>query len=187
MASDRLKKLIEEVESVSASYAESSSQLSDLIVAFENRLNSLKGKVQVQVTGASVTLGFVRGPKRWELVVSDTSARGKRGPLTAAPVSVKAHAVPLFEKLLEKMVEAHKAAKTPADLARLQLRSMLAQFESATPEKPSSPMEEGTAPFREIAELIALHQLASIGPPKNGEHPLATLLEKWAPDEEEAK
>ena len=70
MASDRVRELFEQVESLSDSYATESSRLSDYIEAFEKRLIALKGKTCVQVEERGLRLGFGRWSDRWRLTVS---------------------------------------------------------------------------------------------------------------------
>ena len=68
MASDRLKELFQEVESLADSYGKQSTRLSNQIYAFEKRLTDLKGKVLAEAKDkAGLRLGFVSKLTLWRV------------------------------------------------------------------------------------------------------------------------
>ena len=109
MANNRLKELIAQVESASESLGQVSTELSNHIAVFERFLDSLKGKVEVEVKSKDgvtpvVTLRFERDRSGWALFVRSRADSMTTWLLGGAPIGLKARAVALFEALLTRML-----------------------------------------------------------------------------------
>lgn len=134
MASNRLKELMDQVESSSDSYAHLSTQLSDEIVAFEDQLNLLKGKVAVsiRIEGSNMLI-FCRSGDRWRLELRrDFGSSKDSWPLTAASVPDKARAVCRFAELLGRMIDAHKSQRKEVEKALDSLSKLSASTRKTT-------------------------------------------------------
>ena len=132
MTSDRLDKLILQLETITPKYGHLASKLSDSIAVIEERLASLESKTTCEVAHGMVTLSFGRNRDKWALIVRDRSVRHELGmpaggrALRTAPLAAKIKAVALIEPLLEKMFELQRdrlselqdAATLGADLAK---------------------------------------------------------------------
>ena len=113
MASDRLMKLIDEVQNLSSSYAQVTSELSDQIIAFEKRLNALGGKVEAAVQSTDRSrLSFERKSGDWKIVVYMPDSHGIL--LSSAPVKLKLLGVKLLEPLLLEMLRIQAELHTEA-------------------------------------------------------------------------
>lgn len=107
MPDPTMEELFREIETTSEEYGEKASQLSDVIAAFEARLQKLGGKAQVSVKNETASLTFQRvKPDLWRLIVTNHLKKGTGGaPLTNSPLESKILAIHLFKDLLVKILE----------------------------------------------------------------------------------
>lgn len=115
MASDRLEELLNQIETVSGSFAELSTQLSDQLSGIVVRLSQLPGKLSSQVDGdRGESLSFVRDDDKWNLRFDCVETfDGGDCPaqywVTKSSVEIKARAALLVPSLLAKMLKQHDA------------------------------------------------------------------------------
>ena len=130
MASNRPKDLLDKVHRLSDSYHQITSDISDQFENFEQQLNSLKGKVKIEVGDRDGTkISYQRlNNRRWGLF---TFVDGDFIHLPRASVSLKLKAAPLIENLLEAMVNMQNQRLAEAKIAHEKITSVLSKFEEA--------------------------------------------------------
>lgn len=116
MPDPSLPELFQQVNNLSASYAQSTTRLSDLVQEFEAVLDGLEGKVEVGVGTPQGDIYFRRLRDKWGLVWNPGPGKGLQ-PLTSAPVTVKTAAALSFSKLLECIAEHHRTRRNEVQAA----------------------------------------------------------------------
>jgi len=113
---DEHKQILREIEQKSDEFAKRACELSECIVAYENWLNRLPGRVQADAwlsldeqTDNAFGIQLARQGKRWALSfaygVMDSDEQGEWRPLVEASIEDKLIAISMFPKLLEAIRE----------------------------------------------------------------------------------
>ena len=112
MASDRMEEFLNQIETVSESFAELSTSLSDQLSEIVERLRLLPGKLALEVDGEhGEILCFVRHDDKWNLQFQcfERDDFPALYWVTDSPVEIKARAALLVPRLLAEMLKQHDA------------------------------------------------------------------------------
>ncbi len=110
MASNRMDELFSRLEESSFAYADRATELSDMILEFEQRLHSvMKGKFSACVTredqSICLSLAYMRLNSAWRLAFGVGKQDHGVRPLQDCSVKQKIYAVTLFEELLQDILD----------------------------------------------------------------------------------